>query len=148
MKKLIKAGIALNLFFGAQSAFAACTFDIDVGDTLAFNKTVLEAEKSCGEITVNLKHTGNLPAAAMGHNWVLSETADVQAIATDGIPAGVAGNYLQEGDARVLAATPLIGGGESTNVTFSVTKIAAGEYTFFCSFPGHWGVMKGTFTLK
>ena len=84
----------------------------------------------------------------MGHNWVLSTAADVQGIATDGIASGAAGSYLKAGDARVLASTSLIGGGESTSVTFSVADIAAGEYTFFCSFPGHWGVMKGTFKLS
>ena len=45
--------------------------------------------------------------------------------------------------------TDVIGGGEETAVTFDVKALAAGEdYTFFCSFPGHIGVMKGTLTVK
>ena len=42
----------------------------------------------------------------------------------------------------------MIGGGESTSVTFDVSKLAAGEdYSFFCSFPGHYSLMKGSLTL-
>ncbi len=84
----------------------------------------------------------------MGHNWVLTTEADFKGVAMDGGSAGLKNNYLKEGDTRVLAATAIIGGGESTSVTFSTDGLTAGTaYTFFCSFPGHWGIMKGTFTL-
>ena len=40
----------------------------------------------------------------------------------------------------------MIGGGETTAVSFSTTGIEVGEkYTFFCSYPGHWGIMKDVF---
>ena len=104
---------------------------------------------SCSEYTVTLKHTGTLPKEVMGHNWVLSKTADAQAIAGDGVGAGLAADYLKAGDERVLAKTKVIGGGEETSVTFDVSKLSASEaYTFFCSFPGHIGVMKGTLSVK
>ena len=39
-----------------------------------------------------------------------------------------------------------IGGGESTEITFSTEKLkSGGDYSFFCSFPGHWAIMKGKF---
>ena len=84
----------------------------------------------------------------MGHNWVLTKTADVQAVAADGIPAGVANQYVKTGDTRVIAHTKVLGPGESDSVTFSVKKLTATDsYTFFCSFPGHSGIMKGTLKL-
>ena len=44
--------------------------------------------------------------------------------------------------------TKVIGGGESDSVTFDVSKLAAGQdYTYFCSFPGHFAMMKGTLKL-
>ena len=73
---------------------------------------------SCPTITVELKHTGSLPVAAMGHNVVITETASVNDVAQAGIKAG-APAYLPEGDARVIAATDMIGGGQSTSVTHS-----------------------------
>ncbi|MFT3721417.1 azurin [Pseudorhodoferax sp.] len=136
--------------FAAGSAFAAgpCDLEIEGNDAMKFNKDSLSVPASCKKITVKLTHTGKLPKASMGHNWVLTKTADMQPVANDGIPAGPAAGYLKAGDARVLAATKLIGGGESDTVSFDGSKLKAGEaYSFFCSFPGHVGLMKGTFTV-
>jgi azurin len=103
---------------------------------------------SCKQFTVKLKHVGKLPKAAMGHNWVLTKTADMQGTVTDGIAAGAAKDYVKAGDARVLAHTKLIGGGETDSVSFATSALKAGEsYSYFCSFPGHAGIMKGTLTL-
>jgi azurin len=43
----------------------------------------------------------------------------------------------------------VIGAGEKDSVTFDVSKLDAAEkYQFFCSFPGHISMMKGSVTLK
>ncbi len=85
----------------------------------------------------------------MGHNWVLAKDADVKALAGDSAKAGPAKDYLNDGDPRIIAHTKLVGGGESDSVTFDVSKLSADEkYTFFCSFPGHWAVMKGELKLN
>ena len=127
---------------------AACEVNIEVGDSLAFDTASIEVPIKCEEFTVNLKHTGKLPAAAMGHNWVLATDDDWEAVATAGVKAGVAGNYVPADDKRVIAATKLIGGGESDSITFSTKGMdATASYTFFCSFPGHWSLMKGSFKL-
>jgi azurin len=35
-----------------------------------------------------------------------------------------------------------------TSVTFPASKVSKGEsYTYFCSFPGHNALMKGTFSI-
>ena len=141
--KIAAAGL---LWLGNDSAFAACEFDVEVGDTLTYSTTAIDADASCETVTINLTHTGTLPAAAMGHNWVLSKPEYVQEIGTAGVGAGLEANYLPAGDDRILAASAMIGGGESTSVTFSTDALTPGEtYAFFCSFPGHWGVMKGRF---
>jgi azurin len=136
-------------FMHAQAAFAACEFDIEVGDGLWFSAKEMVVDSSCPHVTVNLSHTGQLPVNAMGHNWVLSKTADVQAIANDGLAVGVGQGYLTPDDSRVIAATKMIGGGESASVTFTLEGVdAQGDYQFFCSFPGHWGAMKGAFVVN
>ena len=68
--------------------------------------------------------------------------------AADGVAAGLPQNYVKAGDARVVAHTKIIGGGESDSVSFAPAKLATdGSYTFFCSFPGHSALMKGTLKL-
>ena len=61
--------------------------------------------------------------------------------------AGADNNYLPKDDPRVLAHTKLVGGGESTSVTFKTDGLAGKDLTFFCSFPGHFAMMKGTFKV-
>jgi azurin len=73
----------------------------------------------------------------------------MQAVAADGMGAGAANSYVKEGDARVIAHSKLVGGGETTSVSFPVSKIKeGGPYEFFCSFPGHSMIMKGTITVE
>ena len=58
--------------------------------------------------------------------------------------AGAAARYVKAGDERVIAFTPVIGGGANTRITFASHKLnKGGDYSFLCSFPGHWSVMKG-----
>ena len=132
----------------SSSAFAACSITIDGNDAMQFDTKSIEVPKSCEAFTVNLTHSGKLARNVMGHNWVLARTRDVQGIANDGMAVGLVHNYLRPDDNRVIAHTSVIGGGKETSVTFAVNQLdAGGDYTFFCSFPGHWSVMKGTLTL-
>lgn len=147
IRKLVAASL-LTLVSGHLLA-AECSVDVDSTDQMTFNTKAIEIDKSCKTFTVNLGHSGSLPKNVMGHNWVLSKTADAQPIATDGLSAGIDKDYLKEGDARVIAHTKIIGAGEKDSVTFDVSKLEAGQdYTFFCSFPGHISMMKGAVTLK
>lgn len=145
MKKILGS----ILFILTASANAnECELTIESNDMMQFSTKSLTAPKSCKEVTVTLKHTGKLPKNAMGHNWVLSKQADIPDIASDGMGAGLDKNYLKEGDSRVLAATKIIGGGEQTSVTFASNLLKEGEnYAFFCSYPGHYAIMQGTFSL-
>ena len=103
---------------------------------------------SCATITLELTHSGKLPAAAMGHNVVVSSTADMAAVNSDGVKAGLAADYVKAGDTRVIAHSKIIGGGETTSVKIPVAKLGAGPNSFFCSFPGHAALMKGTIAVK
>ncbi len=144
-----KLALAAVLSVAATPVLAAeCVVDIESNDAMQFNTKEISISKTCEEFTVNMKHVGKLPAAAMGHNVVITKTEDMQAVATDGIAAGAAKDYVKEGDERIVAHTKLIGGGESTTVTFPVKNLAAdANYTFFCSFPGHSALMKGAVKL-
>lgn len=147
IRKLVAVSL-LTLASGHVLA-AECSTTVDSTDQMSFNTKAIEIDKSCKTFTVNLTHSGSLPKNVMGHNWVLSKEADMQPIATDGLGAGIDKDYLKEGDARIIAHTKIIGAGEKDSVTFDVSKLAEGEkYGFFCSFPGHISMMKGSVTLK
>lgn len=144
----ILAGAGLYLA-AAGAAQAACDFTIEVGDTMQYSVEEMVVEKGCAEVNLTLTHTGSLPEVAMGHNWVLAKTEDMEGIAKDGMAAGLENEYIKPDDERVLAATEVIGGGETTSMSFSTADLqVGGDYKFFCSFPGHWTVMQGDFEVN
>lgn len=131
----------------ADTATAAeCSFNLEGNDAMQFNVKNIDVPQSCAQFTINLKHVGQMPMAAMGHNVVIAKTADIGGIAADG--ATVQPDHVKAGDTRVIANSSMVGGGQSTSVTFDVAKLADGGYSFFCSFPGHFAMMQGTLTVK
>lgn len=148
MKKGKFAALLLLAGLTGPALAATCETEIEGNDAMKFNKSSIDVPQSCKKFTVKLKHTGKLPKAAMGHNWVLSKTADMQGAINDGVAAGTDKDYVKAGDARVIAHTKLLGGGESDSVSFDTSKLQkGGDYSFFCSFPGHASVMKGKLTF-
>jgi azurin len=145
--KLFRSLACVSLLAASGTAFAeTCKLEITGTDAMQFDKKELAVPATCTEVELTLKHSGKLPANAMGHNWVLTKSADMAGVAGDGMGAGLASDYVKKGDARVIANTKVIGGGQTTSVKFPTSKLKKGEaYTFFCSFPGHSTVMKGTF---
>lgn len=147
MKKIIIASVFLTTFF--QSAFAEnCKIDIEGNDQMKFNKKELTVDASCKEITLTLKHTGKLNKKLMGHNWVLLETKNKDEVMKSANAAGDAKDYTPTGK-NVIAATKLIGGGESTEIKFPGKGLKkGGDYTYLCSFPGHYALMIGKLIVK
>lgn len=138
----------LLLACAGQANAQQCSLVIEGNDQIQFVQRELKVSSSCSQVTVTLKHIGSLAANIMGHNWVLSETAAWQAVAQAGQSVGPP-NFVPADDARVLAATGIIGGGEETSVTFDLTGLeAGGDYTYFCSFPGHFALMNGKFIVE
>ena len=120
--------------------------EITGNDQMKFNKTEIRV-KAGQTVELTLKHVGQLPAASMGHNWVLlKQGADLEAFAMDAIQARD-NDYIPEGRKDdIIANTKMLGGGESETITFQAP--AKGTYTFLCSFPGHYMVMNGKFIVE
>lgn len=143
---LITLALALS---GSLAAAQNCATTIESDDALRFTPEKIEIPLACKTFTVTLKHTGRLPKLAMGHNWVLAKLSDLDGVARTGILAGAENSYVDPKDTRVLAHTGVVGGGESTAVTFDMEKLVPGErYGFVCTFAGHSPVMRGIITLK
>ena len=115
----------------------------------AMQYSVQEIAAAPGEkIAVKLSHVGKLPKTAMGHNWVLFAPlpeAELQKLLLDGMKH--APDYLPEDRSAILAHTRVLSGGESDTVTFTAPD-KPGAYPFFCSFPGHFSMMKGRLVVK
>ncbi|VXB10807.1 Azurin [Luteimonas sp. 9C] len=143
--RVLRGALALLLLLPATGAFArTCDLSIGSNDAMRFDTNELRVAADCTQVRLTLRHTGRQMAAAMGHNWVLTRTADYRPVAIAGGRANLASSYLPAGDTRVIAHTKVIGGGQTTTITFPTAALTrGGDYTFFCSFPGHWNVMRG-----
>jgi azurin len=132
----------------ASTSAAASSFELTANDSMKYNLTRLEVTAG-QEVTVSLTNMGNIPKAAMGHNWVLlKKDADVKAFddaavmaaATEYIPAALSG--------QVIAHIKLLGPKQTDEVKFKAPT-EPGEYPFLCTFPAHYAAgMKGVLVVK
>jgi azurin len=138
---------AAVLLLGAAAAHAdPCKLTIESNDLLRFSARELAVPANCSQIELTLQNVGELPARVSGHDWVLARESDMPAIVNAGLAAGPAHGFVPENDARVIAATHLVGGGESTTVHFNTAALVPGaRYSFFCTSPGHSAMMRGRF---
>jgi azurin len=145
MLRMLRLGGGLLLAARVASA-DPCKILIETNDMMKFNTHEMSVPATCSEVEVTLKHTGKLPAKAMGHDWVLTKDSDMSAVINAGLTAGAGHGYLPENDKRIIAATKIVGGGESTTVKFSTSELGRGtHYAFFCTSPGHASTMRGKF---
>jgi azurin len=123
---------------------------IEGNDLMQFDKKRMTVRPG-QMVRLTLRHTGQLPAQAMGHNVVILEQGED--VFEFGADVGQAGGSLDNDYLpvsvrdRVVAFTKLIGGGETTTVEFRAPQ-EPGEYPFLCSFPGHFGQMNGIFEVQ
>lgn len=145
--KGIRGLAAAALLFGSAAVHAdPCQLVIESNDQMQFNQRELAVPPECTEVELTLHNVGKFPAKVMGHDWVLARDADMPAIVSAGLAAGFTHGFLPENDPRVVAATHLVGGGESATVKFSTAALTPGaRYSFFCTSPGHAAAMRGRF---
>lgn len=123
---------------------AVTNLELSGSDAMQYDKTELIV-KAGSKVKLTFKHTGKMPVTAMGHNFVLLKLGtDIADFASKAI-AAKDNDYIPESDA-IIVHTKMIGGGESVEITFDAP--AKGTYDYICSFPGHYGVMKGKFIVE
>lgn len=111
---------------------------------------VTEINAAPGEkIKIQLTTISNLPKVAMAHNVViLKEDTDVKSFANASASARDNSFIASEYTDQIIASTPLAGGGETVEINFIVPE-ETGNYTYICSFPGHYTAgMKGILVVK
>jgi azurin len=120
---------------------------INATDLMKFDVTSIAAAPG-QKITVTLTNIGTLPKVAMAHNFVLLKAGtDVTAFATAAMTHQDNGYLPPEMADKVIAASKMLGPGESDTVSFVAP--AAGTYDYICTFPGHaMAGMRGTLNVK
>jgi azurin len=106
--------------------------------------------KAGQKVKIEFEHVGNLPVQGMGHNVVIIEQRlDPIAFSSKCATGSVQNSYLPEKQRdQVIAFTEMIGGGESTSVTFTAPE-KTGDYPYLCTFPAHTASgMRGTMTVQ
>ena len=124
-----------------------CATTIEGNDAMQYNADSITIPATCTQFTINLQHAGAMAVNVMGHNVVVAKEADMAGIAADGM--AVAPEHVKPDDARIIAHTKMLGGGETASVTFDVAKVKdGGPFKFFCSFPGHMALMQGSLQVQ
>lgn len=116
------------------------------GNQMRYATTELTVE--AGE-TVRLVFENIAESPSMVHNVLILNTNDeevVERVGTAGQSAGQSAEYVPDDDA-IIAHTPLAQPGETVEVTFTAPE-EPGEYTYVCTYPGHWAMMQGTLVVE
>lgn len=116
--------------------------ELTANDQLKYDKSDLHV-KANEKVTLTLKNIGTMPKESMGHNFILlKDGVDLAAFAKEAIGAP---EHIPASDPAIITHTRLLGPGESDTIEFTVP---AGEYTYICSFPGHYLSMTGVLTAE
>ena len=145
--------IALSLLFvclvaARASAQSVENVQIVANDQMKFSVTRIEAQPG-QTVHVELKNSGTLPLAVMGHNWILLKAGkDPVAYANQAMVDAV-DHYMPKNLAdEVITFIGLTGPGKTGDVTFKAPG-KPGEYAYLCSFPGHCqSGMRGVLVVK
>ena len=120
------------------------TVELNGNDQMQYDKNEIKV-KAGQKVTLTLKNIGTVKKELMAHNFVLlNPGTDVQKFALDGVPMKDK-DYISDATA-VIVHTKMLGPGEADTITFDAP--AAGTYDYVCTFPGHFGVMKGKLIVE
>ena len=129
----------------AASVFASnCEIKIEGSDMMKYDVAEITLDTSCEQTKISLKHAGKLPINAMGHNVVIVEEKNLSKITQQiNFSLGVEKGYLPESE-DIIFISAMVGGGDTTELEMDMSKLdKTKNYVFFCSFPGHWALMRG-----
>ena len=129
----------------ATNVFASnCEIKIEGSDMMKYDVAEITLDTSCEKTKISLKHAGKLPINAMGHNVVIVEEKNLSKITQQiNFSLGVEKGYLPDSE-DIIFISAMVGGGDTTELEMDMSKLdKTKSYVFFCSFPGHWALMRG-----
>lgn len=132
--------VVLETVEGIENVTLSNTWTVEANDNMKFNTELIRV--SAGEpVEITLKNVGTLAKESMGHNFVILKPG-VDMATFGGEAAAAADNeYIPKSSlSSIVDHTKLLGPSEEDKITVTLEK---GVYDFICSFPGHFGMMKG-----
>lgn len=141
------ASVAATIVFPANASESRVV-KITGSDSLQYSVKKIEAAPG-EKIKIVLTVVSTMSRAEMAHNWILlAEGGGVDAFVMAAAMARTTDYIPKDSKGKILAQTSLAGGGETVEVEFTAPK-EPGEYTYLCTFPGHYvGGMKGVLIVK
>lgn len=135
-------------FFSSNVLADKCVIDISAADNMMFDKKEITVDTSCSSVKINFKHKGKMPIKAGGHNVVILETKNFNPVVSKiDMKLGAESGFLPDMP-EVIAKTAIIGGGQETQLTMNPSALSKDKkYSFICSFPGHYAIMKGNIKI-
>src|SRR5690606_2528407 len=125
---------------GIENVNISNSWTVEGNDNMKFDTELIRV-KAGEPLEITLKNVGSLPKESMGHNFVILKPG-VEVATFGGEAAAAADNeYIPKSSlSSVVAHTKLLGPGEQDKISVTLEK---GVYEYICSFPGHFGMMKG-----
>lgn len=125
---------------GIENVNISNSWTVEGNDNMKFDTELIRV-KAGEPLEITLKNVGSLPKESMGHNFVILKPG-VDIATFGGEAAAAADNeYIPKSSlSSVVAHTKLLGPGEQDKISVTLEK---GVYEYICSFPGHFGMMKG-----
>ena len=125
---------------GIENVTLSNTWTVTGNDQMKFDTELIRV-KAGEPLELTFKNVGSLPKESMGHNIVILKPG-VDLATFGGEAAGAADNeYIPKSSlSSVVAHSKLLGPGEEDKISVTLEK---GVYDYICSFPGHFGMMKG-----
>lgn len=113
------------------------TIEITGNDYLRFDVSKINAKP--GEtIRIVFKVKSSMPADAMSHNVIIVKSdVPLDEFVNESMKAAKNEYLAPQFEADVIAATAMIGGGKTSEITFTVPD-EPGIYPYVCTFPGHF----------
>lgn len=99
---------------------------------------------SGASVKINLVNQSEHPS--MFHNMVICTFGKTSEIGFKGIQAGKKNDFVPPNNANVLANSTVLNPGDSTS--FDFTAPSAGKFSYVCTFPGHYSIMKGVLSIN
>jgi len=119
---------------------------LDGMDDMKYDRTLFKV-KAGQKVTLDFKNIGKLPPEAMSHNVViLQQGTDINAFGAAAVGAPKPDHIPADMSSDVIAHTKMLGAGESDQITFTIAD--PGVYDFICTFPGHFGTMRGKIVVE
>ena len=86
---LVVLSALISCVYASSTLAGECDVSVEGTANMAFSVKEIAVPKTCKEVSITLKNSGTLAKKIMGHNLVITKTADMKGVVVDGMAAGL-----------------------------------------------------------